>query len=90
MGISFSVSVDRWPNVAFVRSLPSLVRLQNFLHLSVPMICAIPLPKHCLILLPMDSIARRCPSQPFSNYSAMQTLQPQLSTLGFLLTILLV
>src|SRR2546430_2925310 len=28
MGISFSVSADLWPNVAFVRSLPSLVRQQ--------------------------------------------------------------
>src|SRR5947209_18151168 len=58
--ISFSVSADLWPNAAFARSSPSLVRPQNSLHLSAPTICAIRLLNPSLILLPMDWIAHQC------------------------------
>lgn len=88
MDISFSVSVDHWQNVAFGRSLRSLVEQRNSRHLSVPTICAIPLPKHSLIRLPMDWIARRCHSQPFSSCWAMPISRPRRSIHGFLLMIL--
>lgn len=51
MGASFSVSVDHWPNAAFARSLPSLVRQPNSPPFSAHTIFAIRLPNRSLIRL---------------------------------------
>src|SRR5260370_7084902 len=60
MDIFFLASADHWWNGASERSLPSLVRQQNSLHLSAPTTFAIPLPSPCPTQQPMPfTVPRR-------------------------------
>ena len=90
MGISFLASGDHSQNAAFVRLLPSLVRLPNWPLRWVHTICVIPLPQHFSIRLRMDWIASQCHCQPFSSCWGMLILRQRPSTHGSPHTSLLV
>ncbi len=88
MGISSSVSADLWLNAAFVRSLPSSGRRQNWSRLLVHMICVIPLPSRSSIQQRMDLTGSLCRFQRFNTCLATLILRRRRSIPGSLLMIL--